>query len=98
MKNRTFSPFLDVKWSAEIFEKALRTSLQYFESMQSHSASGYSERLYKFVDWTWLRQKNREGFPGWGITLTTSSKFLLKLEAKVKCKQGTSDRLPSVSW
>ena len=41
MKNRKCSPFLDVKESAYLFEKVLRTSLQYpLETMQTHYTSG----------------------------------------------------------
>ena len=48
MKNREFSPVLDVKYSAYLFEKVLQLSLQYsLETKGTHSTSCYSEQLYK---------------------------------------------------
>ena len=48
MKNREFSPVLDVKYSAYFFEKVLQLSLQYsLETKGTHSTSCYCEQLYK---------------------------------------------------
>ena len=77
MKNRDFSPVLDVKYSAYLFEKVLQLSLQYsLETKRPHSKSGYSERLYKLT-------------PGLNRKLELvrfNSQFLLNFEAKVKSK------------
>ena len=81
MKNREFYSILDVKYTAYLFEKILRRSLQYsLETKRTHSTSCYSERLYKLTP------------PGLDRKLEFcmfNSKCLLNLEAKVKFKQGT---------
>ena len=81
MKNREFYSILDVKYTAYLFEKILRRSLQYsLETKRTHSTSFYSERLYKLTP------------PGLDRKLEFcmfNSKCLLNLEAKVKFKQGT---------
>ena len=47
MKNRVFSPVLDVKYTAYLFEKVLQLSLQYsLKTKRTHSRSHYSEWLY----------------------------------------------------
>ena len=58
MKNREFSPVLDVKYSAYLFEKVLQLSLQYsLETKRTHSTCCDSGQLYK--TYNWLRQKTR---------------------------------------
>ena len=80
MKNREFSPVLDVKYSAYLFEKVLQLSLQYsLETKRIHSKSRYSEWLYKLTPG--LNRKLE--------FLRFNSKFPLNFECKVK---GTMDR------